>query len=189
MFSAPKKVEKEKDISCKRNPNCPKYKAHNKSYLERGRENMLEKNSPQYMYPYTYGHMRMRVCVHVCIQRYITEVASKKTLKQGCFRTHSKSSFVSIILFLFSSSKSVWSYLKHKCQFKPSSALHIYCNAIILDVMRKKWAIVPIRESNWQKLWALPFGCLLPPQTNGAPDKEQPLLLEINGLVAVIMQT
>ena len=37
-----------------------------------------------------------------------------QTSKQGCFRTHSKSSLVSIILFLFSSSKSVWSYLKIK---------------------------------------------------------------------------
>lgn len=38
--------------------------------------------------------------------------AEKKTSKHSCFRTHSKSSLVSIILFFCSSSKSVWSYLK-----------------------------------------------------------------------------
>lgn len=36
----------------------------------------------------------------------------KPTSKHVCLSTHSKSSFVSIIRFLHSSSKSVWSYLK-----------------------------------------------------------------------------
>lgn len=36
-------------------------------------------------------------------------IEEKKTSKHGCFRTQSKSSFVSIIRFLLSSSKSVWS--------------------------------------------------------------------------------
>lgn len=40
----------------------------------------------------------------------------KKTSKHGCFKTQSNSSLVSIIRFLLSSSKSVWSYLKSKFQ-------------------------------------------------------------------------
>jgi len=35
-----------------------------------------------------------------------------ETSKHGCLRIHSKSSLVSIILFLLSSWKSVWSYLE-----------------------------------------------------------------------------
>lgn len=47
------------------------------------------------------------------------EVAQKKTSKHGCFRTQSKSSFVSIMRFFCSSSKSVWSYLnQHNYQIK-----------------------------------------------------------------------